>query len=78
MERKGGAAQVTKIVVFKKNGSAVSVYLMPHKDGSGYSFVNITKGHICPCKFKTEEDALADIMTYPENESYKMQIKGYC
>lgn len=36
------------------------VLLLPQKDGSGWTYVNITKGHICPCKFATIEEALID------------------
>ena len=26
-----------------------------------YCFVNMTKGHVCTCRFDTEEDAIADL-----------------
>lgn len=29
-------------------------------DGT-YSFINLTKEHICPCKFESVDDALKDI-----------------
>lgn len=48
-----------------------TVLLLPHKDGSGYSYVNLTSGHICPCKFKTIEDALNDMNNKPEVKGYK-------
>lgn len=35
----------------------VEVLILPNKDGSGYQYVNLTKGHICPCKFKTSFEA---------------------
>lgn len=38
----------------------VEVAILPHKDGSGYSYVNLTKGHICPCVFETVADAIRD------------------
>jgi len=46
--------------VIRKNDT-VDVLLLPHKDGTGFSYVNLTKGHICPCKFKTMQEALADM-----------------
>ena len=49
-----------RFVVTRTDG-VVEVLLLPHKDGTGYSYVNLTKGHICPCVFKTESDALHDM-----------------
>lgn len=37
------------------------VLLMQNKEDKTYSFINITKEHICPCRFKTIEDAIADL-----------------
>lgn len=45
----------------KRPKDTVEVLILPNKDGSGYQYINITKGHICPCKFKTEIDALRDM-----------------
>lgn len=39
----------------------VEVLLLPHKDGGGWSYVNLTKGHICPCRFRSVEEALEDM-----------------
>ncbi len=39
----------------------IEVFLLPCKDGSGYSFINLTKGHICPCKFMTIKEAIMDM-----------------
>jgi len=39
----------------------IYVYILPNKFDGKYSFVNITKGHICPCKFNSIEDALEDM-----------------
>jgi len=56
------------LVVREKNGikDCVEVIILPHKDGSGYSYVNLTKGHICPCKFKSIELAIQDCAARPE------------
>lgn len=50
----------------------VEVGILPHKDGSGYSFINFTKGHICPCKFKSVDEAIWDMVN---NEKVKDFIK---
>lgn len=42
----------------------VEVLLLKHKISGEYSFVNLTKGHICPCKFKSVEEALKDLDNY--------------
>lgn len=39
----------------------VDVALIKHKKDNKFSYVNLTKEHICPCKFDTIEDALADM-----------------
>lgn len=40
----------------KRPKDTVEVLILPNKDGSGYQYINLTKGHICPCKFKTISD----------------------
>lgn len=52
--------KLNKFRIFKPSGIA-DVILVRHKGTQEYSFVNLTKGHICPCRFKTFEDAVADI-----------------
>lgn len=42
-------------------GDTVLVYLMKNKNDNTYSFVNITKWHICPCRFSSIRDAIADM-----------------
>ena len=39
----------------------VVVTIMKNKLDGTYSFVNLTKEHICPCKFESVDDALKDI-----------------
>lgn len=58
--------KLNKFRIFKPTGIAdvtgvTDVILVRHKGTQEYSFVNLTKGHICPCRFKTFEDAVADI-----------------
>lgn len=70
---------MTEILVTRPDGE-VKVVLLPHKDGSGWSFVNLTKGHICPCKFNSEEDGMKDLNVQPNVESYRVFDPGceYC
>jgi hypothetical protein len=60
---------ILHITVLRKNDN-VDVLLVPHKDGSGWSYVNLTKGHICPCVFKTKEEAIADLDKQDDVENY--------
>ena len=39
----------------------VLVYLMKNKSDDTYSYVNITKGHICSCRFLSVADAIKDM-----------------
>ena len=50
-----------KKYLVKRPKDTVEVLILPNKDGSGYQYVNLTKGHICPCRFKTESEALRDM-----------------
>ncbi len=44
----------------KRTGDEVDVLLLPFKDNRGWSYVNLTKGHICTCVFPDVEEALKD------------------
>lgn len=39
----------------------VIVTIMRNKSDNTFSFVNLTKEHICPCKFSSVEEALQDM-----------------
>ena len=39
----------------------VVVTIMKNKLDGTYSFINLTKEHICPCEFKSIDDALNDM-----------------
>lgn len=39
----------------------VEVLLLKNKDDGTWSFVNVTKGHVCPCRFKDIFEAEADM-----------------
>lgn len=40
------------------------IYLMRHKGTETYSFINMTKGHICPCVFNSIKEAEEDFKNY--------------
>ena len=48
------------IIVTKNDGTKCVCTIMQHKFTKKYSFVNITKGHICSCEFNTQEEAIED------------------
>lgn len=49
----------TYLVTREKDSVIVSIML--NKLDYTYSFVNLTKGHICPCRFTSIEDAIKDM-----------------
>lgn len=57
---------MTRYIV-KRPKDTVEVLILPNKDGSGYQYVNLSKGHICPCKFETEYMAVMDMMNKVES-----------
>jgi hypothetical protein len=57
--------------ILYKNKKISIVALIPHKETGLYSFVNMTKGHICPCQFKTIEEALEDLKSYQNIEFWE-------
>lgn len=56
-----------KIRVFRCDG-VYDVLLLKHKLEESWSFVNLTKGHICPCKFFTINDAIKDLDSYVKSK----------
>ena len=55
-----------KFLVTRPNDQII-VYLLKNKLEDTWSYVNITKKHICPCKFVSIEDAIHDMDTYITN-----------
>ena len=51
------------LVMREKDNVVVSIML--NKSDHTYSFVNLTKGHICKCTFPSELDAIRDLRKYP-------------
>lgn len=44
----------------------VEVLLVRKKLEDKYQFINLTKGHICPCEFNTVQEAIEDLVKYRE------------
>ena len=52
--------EVLKFLVTRPKGT-VLVYLMKNESDNTYSFVNITRWHICQCRFQSIREAVADM-----------------
>ena len=48
-------------ILVEKENEIIHVLLLKHKNTDKYSYVNLSKGHICKCVFDSIEDALEDI-----------------
>lgn len=62
---------MVRFLVERTDGSVVEVAILPHKDGSGYSYINLSKGHICPCKFPSVEAAIMDMKENSKVKRYR-------
>lgn len=52
--------EVKKWIVERPHDSVV-VTIMKNKSDNTYSYVNLTKEHICPCRFSSVAEALEDM-----------------
>ena len=59
------------LVIREKDNVVVSI--MMNKSDHTYSFVNLTKGHICTCKFDSIEGAISDM----EEKKHNGEIIDY-
>lgn len=59
-------------LVQRKSGNVI-VSIMRNKSDNTYSFVNLTKNHICPCRFDSVEDAVKDM----DQKILNGEISGY-
>lgn len=50
-----------KTWLVKRQHDNVIVTIMKNKSDETYSFINLTKEHICSCKFNSINDALKDM-----------------
>ena len=54
-----------QFIVHKETGD-IDVLLLRHKNTDKWSFVNLTKGHICPCVFDSVDEAIRDMSSRKE------------
>jgi hypothetical protein len=52
---------MNNVYLVTRHKDNVLVSIMRNKLDGTYSFVNLTKGHICTCKFNTVEEAVKDM-----------------
>ena len=57
---------MNNIYLVTRQKDIVLVSIMRNKLDGTYSFVNLTKGHICTCKFNTVEEAVKDMQNKKE------------
>ena len=67
------AKGLLRFIVKKQDGEESVVVVFKNKSDGTYSFVNLTKEHICSCKFKTIEEAIYDM----NNRLKKGLIESY-
>lgn len=54
------------------------VLLLLDKKTNKYAFVNVSKGHVCECRFNTQNEAMNDLKMRcedPKNDLYKFKFK---
>lgn len=51
---------IKKFLVQRQN-DCCKVAILKHKDKESYSFINLTKQHICPCEFPSIDAAVKDM-----------------
>lgn len=51
-------------VLSLNSGNEYAIIIIEDKAENVFRIVNLTKGHICPCKFDTYEEAEDDIYRY--------------
>lgn len=51
-----------KKFIIKKDKENINVLLLKNKLDDSYSYVNLSKGHICSCKFNSIDDAIEDMI----------------
>ncbi|MEG1585980.1 MAG: hypothetical protein RR346_03820 [Bacteroidales bacterium] len=64
---------IKEILVKNAENNVIRVIILPHKDTGKYSFINMSKGHICPCQFDSIDDAMVDL----ESKLQAGSILGY-
>ena len=57
--------QIYKVI---RPEDVVYISIFQNKNDGTYSFINFTKGQICPCRFLSEEEALLDLEEQKQRE----------
>lgn len=65
-----------KLEITRTDG-IIEVIILRNKSDNTYSYINLTKGHICPCRFNTIDEALDDLKTYPKVISWQQIQQQY-
>ena len=66
-----------RLKIFYKSGKTNDVLILPFKGTNSYSYINLTKGHICPCIFSSIQEALEDLKKYNNIKWYiQLPYKG--
>jgi hypothetical protein len=52
---------MSKLYSVKRPQNTVNVAILSNMSDGTFSFVNLTEGHICKCRFNSEEEAIADM-----------------
>lgn len=60
-ERDALTSRYGDIIHVVREHDECDVMLLLHKDSPEWSFVNLTKKHICPCRFTSREEAIKDL-----------------
>lgn len=56
-----GGYNIKELFIVTRPKDKVVVSIFKNKSDNTYSFVNLTKEHICPCRFPSVEEALLDM-----------------
>lgn len=63
-----------RIKIWRDDGE-FEIMICRNKSDNTFSFVNLTKAHICTCRFDTVEDALKDLDKTKEVKQYTILYK---
>lgn len=70
-ETKQDTPNKIKRLVIERDKDKVVMLLLPNKDGRGYQYINLTKGHICPCVFPTMSAAFEGLKKFQNLKKIK-------
>lgn len=59
------------IILIERPLDTVIVLLFKHKESGKWSFINLSKEHICECEFDNYKDAINDLNKYMESGKIK-------